>query len=207
MKIEKPAVEPSMDEILASIRHIISDDSREGKEPFSISRNRDDILDLTDALPEEGQKTESLQEEKKENPKCAIPNLQKEGTLHSLKEFSETKQEETSRELPTSDYGFEESLVSPAAISEAAQAFHSLNKLASESPKYADPRFNEGIGGQTVEALVRETLKPLLKEWLDTNLPTLVRWVVNEQVERIVRQVSSTHSPSASEKEKSYSKL
>ncbi len=207
MKIEKPAVEPSMDEILASIRHIISGDSREEKEPFSISRNRDDILDLTDALPEEGQKTESVQEEKKENPKCAIPNLQKEGTGHLLKEFSETKQEEASRDFPTPDYGFEEPLVSTAAISEAAQALHSLNKLASESPKYADSRFSEGFGGQTVENLVRETLKPLLKEWLDTNLPTLVRWVVNEQVERIVRQVGATHSPSASEKEKSYSKL
>ena len=207
MKIETPASEPSMDEILASIRHIISGDPRDEKEPFSASRNHEDILDLTDALPEEVQKMESSKGEKKENPKHMISDVRKEATIHPIKEFSGKVSEETTRELPTARHMFEESLVSPAAISEAAQALHSLNKLASESPKYTDPRFNEGVGGQTVENLVREILKPLLKEWLDTNLPSLVRWVVNEQVERIVRQGGAAQHESAVDKEKPYPKL
>ena len=57
------------------------------------------------------------------------------------------------------------------------------------------------MGGKTVESLVRETLKPLLKEWLDRNLPTLVRWVVHEQVEKMVHQMAR-HEQSV-EKEKS----
>jgi Uncharacterized protein conserved in bacteria len=35
---------------------------------------------------------------------------------------------------------------------------------------------------------LREILKPLLKEWLDANLPVLVRWIVNEQIEKIMEQ-------------------
>lgn len=207
MKIETAASEPSMDEILASIRHIISGDSQNEREPCSTSRNHDDILDLTDALPEESQKMADPEGEKKENPQHRVSDLRKEATIHPIKEFCGKAPERTTQEHPTARHTFEEPLVSTTAISEAAQAFQSLNKLASESPKYADSRFSEGFGGQTVENLVRETLKPLLKEWLDTNLPSLVRWVVNEQVERIVRQVNATQPERTSEKEKSYSKL
>lgn len=37
----------------------------------------------------------------------------------------------------------------------------------------------------TLEALVREMLKPMLREWLDANLPTLVEQMVNREIARI----------------------
>lgn len=185
MKIEKPATEPSMDEILASIRHIISGDSQDGEKNHLASPYHDDILDLTNLLPEEGQKMDEKKEDPK--PKSAFPK-------ESLEKTKDTTY--------TSHSPFGEPLVSPSAVSEAALSFQALNKVASESPRYPDPRLNAGIGGQTVENLVREALRPLLKEWLDANLPTLVRWVVNEQVERIVRQVNAVQPETASEKDK-----
>jgi hypothetical protein len=35
--------------------------------------------------------------------------------------------------------------------------------------------------------VVRELLRPLLKQWLDTNLPTIVETQVRAEVERISR--------------------
>ena len=41
--------------------------------------------------------------------------------------------------------------------------------------------------GQTVEGVVRELLKPMLKEWLDHNLPAIVEARVEAELERIAR--------------------
>src|SRR5262249_18634046 len=41
--------------------------------------------------------------------------------------------------------------------------------------------------GQTVEGVVRELLKPMLKEWLDRNLPSIVEARVEAELERIAR--------------------
>ena len=44
-------------------------------------------------------------------------------------------------------------------------------------------------GGPTIEDLVREEIRPLLKEWLDTHLPSLVERLVQVEVERVVGRV------------------
>ncbi len=41
-------------------------------------------------------------------------------------------------------------------------------------------------GGPTIEDLVREELRPILKQWLDANLPTLVERCVRQEIERVV---------------------
>ena len=41
--------------------------------------------------------------------------------------------------------------------------------------------------GQTVEGVVRELLKPMLKDWLDQNLPAIVEARVEAELERIAR--------------------
>ena len=43
-----------------------------------------------------------------------------------------------------------------------------------------------GNSGITLEQLVREICTPILKEWLDTNLPYMVERVVKQEIERIV---------------------
>ncbi len=41
-------------------------------------------------------------------------------------------------------------------------------------------------GGPTIEDLVRAELRPLLKQWLDANLPGLVERLVRVEIERVV---------------------
>jgi hypothetical protein len=45
-----------------------------------------------------------------------------------------------------------------------------------------------GNSGITLEQLVREICTPILKEWLDTNLPYMVERVVKQEIERIVNR-------------------
>jgi cell pole-organizing protein PopZ len=41
-------------------------------------------------------------------------------------------------------------------------------------------------GGPTLEDMVREEMRPMLKDWLDTNLPPLVERLVRAEIERMV---------------------
>lgn len=44
-----------------------------------------------------------------------------------------------------------------------------------------------GNGGATLESLTRDILRPMLKEWLDENLPSVVERMVEKEISRISR--------------------
>jgi uncharacterized protein len=46
---------------------------------------------------------------------------------------------------------------------------------------------NEQKPSTSLEDLVKETLRPMLKSWLDDNLPGLVESIVRAEIERISR--------------------
>jgi cell pole-organizing protein PopZ len=46
-------------------------------------------------------------------------------------------------------------------------------------------------GGPTIEDLVREEIRPLLKQWLDANLPPVVERLVRAEIERVVGRAIS----------------
>ena len=43
-------------------------------------------------------------------------------------------------------------------------------------------------GETSLEGLTRELMKPMLKEWLDTNLPDIVEAMVAREIERITKK-------------------
>lgn len=43
-------------------------------------------------------------------------------------------------------------------------------------------------GSDTLEGLVRELLKPMMREWLDTNLPRIVETMVAREISRITQR-------------------
>ena len=70
----------------------------------------------------------------------------------------------------------DEPLVSGKAVKASKAALAALANVT------IDPR----AGENTLDALVREMLRPMLKEWLDANLPDLVERVVAREVARII---------------------
>ncbi len=75
-----------------------------------------------------------------------------------------------------------EGLVSTEATAAAAAAMSRLkDKLAAA---------HTAVGGsdRSLEALVRETMAPHLRSWLDRNLPELVERIVREEIEKLVKR-------------------
>lgn len=70
----------------------------------------------------------------------------------------------------------DKSLISEAAEKQVAASFGSLNQALIEEQKR--------LLNEKMEAMLR----PMLQEWLDTNLPPLVERLVREEIERVVRR-------------------
>jgi cell pole-organizing protein PopZ len=67
-------------------------------------------------------------------------------------------------------------LVSETVAAAAAASFGHLSASIAMPPS-----------GLTLDDVVRELLRPLLQQWLDANLPTIVQEAVQAEVDRIAR--------------------
>jgi cell pole-organizing protein PopZ len=72
-------------------------------------------------------------------------------------------------------------LVAPEAAAAAASSVGSLVRTIA-----AERTVQVHSGGPTIEDIVRQELRPLLKEWLSANLPPLVERLVRAEIERVV---------------------
>lgn len=77
-----------------------------------------------------------------------------------------------------------ESLVGETAAASAASSFAGLS-ASLRKPEPAEP---PSVAGPTIDDLARQLLRPMLKDWLDANLPAIVEAQVKKEVERIARQ-------------------
>ncbi len=72
-------------------------------------------------------------------------------------------------------------LLAPAAAAAASSSVAGLMRtLAAERATQLHR------GGPTIEDLVREEIRPILKDWLDNHLPPLVERLVRAEIERVV---------------------
>jgi cell pole-organizing protein PopZ len=74
-------------------------------------------------------------------------------------------------------------LVAPEAAAAAASSVGSLVRTLAERSMQVHS------GGPTIEDIVREEIRPLLKSWLDANLPPIVERLVRTEIERVVGRV------------------
>ena len=176
--------DPSMDDILASIRKIISDDEARAQvssdeatvqargRPAVVppTAGRDDVLLLTDLI---------------EEPKSAVvpPPI-------PLPRIDPVRAAEMPQPSIEPVRPADSTLVGGGVAGSAASAFARLNQAVQDSVP-APAADNPGpalASGKTVEELVKETLRPMLKEWLDQNLPQLVERYVEREIVRLTRR-------------------
>lgn len=74
------------------------------------------------------------------------------------------------------------SLASQHTVSTSAQAFSKLTAVAQQQQVRG-----EMLSSVTLDQLVMDVTKPLIKEWIDKNLATLVETMVAKEIERITR--------------------
>ena len=77
-----------------------------------------------------------------------------------------------------------EELLDDSKAQSLAQSFSVLKTLA--EPGVAPQIVRSGE--TSLEGLTRELLRPMLKNWLDTNLPILVEGMVAKEIERITKK-------------------
>lgn len=71
--------------------------------------------------------------------------------------------------------GLSFNLISAAAGAQIAQSFGELAELF------------DGVERPSVEQMAQDMLRPMLQDWLEDNLPTLVERLVREEIERVAR--------------------
>jgi uncharacterized protein len=191
MSDAKAQQEPSMEEILASIRRIISEDA-DGQKPAAAPEAApppsaepdpepdDDILDLTDKVNDDGSVV-SLHRQSDDD----FPELAQSKPAFSLNDHEVTGEQD---EISFDHDEFSQALMSGGSSAAAASAFAQLEQEMSVPPRAGAPAAPPARGGSlTVEQLVMEAVRPLLKDWLDHNLPGLVEDLVKLEIERVAQ--------------------
>ncbi len=160
------AHEPSMEEILASIRNIIAEE----REPAQAA-------DLKPApLPPAGAPAPQIVYSKDAS---ALHRNLTEATLRADANAPTVvwRRPQPAESLPAPDpvAPDEEPLLSSEANEAVSATFGALSaSLAARSAEVAD-------------GLVREMLRPMLKQWLDENLPAIVERLVRAEIQRVAR--------------------
>lgn len=170
--------EPTMEEILASIRRIIADDDAPAgaAEPAAA---QDDVLDLTEfAEPEPEPVAAEAFDPFDDAPADTAPPQVIEDLMILDRDEPAPAPIPAPAPAPVAAPVGDGLLAAPAAAA-ASSAFSRLSSLG------AAPIAVSGIGGMTVEALARELMRPMLKEWLDANLPAIVEAAVEAEVARV----------------------
>lgn len=114
------------------------------------------------------------------------PALEVTPELEPLLELAPEEEPEESFAEQTDDEG----IVSADTIAASVQSLATLHAAQEQQRlKSAQDARLATLGAPTLEDITKTLLKPLLKEWLDANLPTVVETIVREEVKRITGQV------------------
>lgn len=166
---DQSSQEPTMEEILASIRRIISEDDAPASEEAAPEPEAEPEPEPAFELP-------PLEEDEDDGVLELTEKVDSVGDLDVYAATASEPEEEESFDLPPLDDGPGEGLVSDPTAAAAAAAFGALSKNILMPPE-----------GRTLEDVVKTLLRPLLKQWLDDNLPGIVETAVQAEVERIAR--------------------
>lgn len=177
--------EPSMEEILSSIKRIIAEDAEAGLSAAPRTKRAvtapaapvadatplpeadvdappaGEVLELTETAPEEDDAMAIAESAAPPAPIIAPDAVLKPQTQAQAQPQSEPQ------------------IVSPDTVAASRSSIAALSALIVKP---------EVTGSDTLEGMVRDMLKPMLAEWLDARLPGIVEAAVREEIARITAQ-------------------
>ncbi|HWV13410.1 MAG TPA: DUF2497 domain-containing protein [Sphingobium sp.] len=149
--------EPSMEDILSSIKRIIAEEGEEAAQAAT-RRGKSDASSKQAAAP-------------------ADPAVEEVLELTDELGAEEPMPAHKTAEAPRVELAVEDNSI--LSVESEVAARHSLSTLSSMLVTPKDGEDN------TLDGLVRSMLKPMLKEWLDARLPALVEEMVAKEIARI----------------------
>jgi cell pole-organizing protein PopZ len=211
------AQEPSMEEILASIRRIIADDdaTKPAKAPESAAPPKPPSAAAPSRPPPPAPPQKAAPPPPAGVSKPAAPSANSQDEIDAM--LAELDGPKATPKPPAADVlDLTEAMAAPAPAPARpapgpASSFRTIDGasdvvfsnrpapppdralISNETIAAVDSAFNSlahtviGQNARTLEDLVREMLRPMLKSWLDDNLPGLVERIVRAEIERVSR--------------------
>lgn len=188
--------EPSMEDILASIRRILAEDGE---------ADQDDEVDDT-SVPESPPETppDDFATAEPEPVAAAVPEIELDEELaemplelpEDIPDLPEAIEEPVAPPMP--EPKVEEPVFDLTPAMKAAAEHALISKPAAQSSTDVLSQLAKAILNRrdmsisasqvTLEEMVREMLRPLLKEWLDRNLPYLIERLVKREMDIMVNR-------------------
>lgn len=194
---------PSVDDILQSIRGVISDNEsylEEKTYDLDGKKNYDeaDVLQLTDLYQEPSGKKITEQHSiitQIDNSLKAVNQKTKNDDL-DLSEYLEisaieakNRSNQKGSKIKTKQVpNLNDSLISDSVKSESKKQLKGLINNFSKSAAFSKNSSGQVNfrNGTSLEDLVIETMKPLLSEWLNTNLPVIIKQIVEKEIKKLI---------------------
>lgn len=177
------SAEPSMEEILSSIKRIIAEEEsgptrgrrmgRVVQAPVEEEEDEDEVLELSEPV-----EAVAPQPEPQPEPPAAVQPERRPEPVAVAPEPVRAESKPVSQPVtpPPAPADVPEAIVSSQTVAASRGALDQLARLMVKPEPGSDG---------TLEGLVREMLKPVLREWLDANLPGMVEAMVQSEIKRI----------------------
>jgi cell pole-organizing protein PopZ len=167
--------EPSMEDILSSIKRIIAEEGdaaaanrprrpARAAAPAAVSADDDEILELNEPAPSEAIRPE---------PRRAPQPIQRETPRVDLRDVAP---EAVPQPAPA------DSILSQTTAEATRGPLEALSRMVVK-PEAAPAALP--VGETSLEGMVREMIRPMLRDWLDANLPRMVEEMVQREISRI----------------------
>jgi uncharacterized protein len=194
--------EPSMEEILASIRRIIADDEPANETTESRQDNVATARESAAPAPPRPSAAPSYAAPAHAAPTSPPPRIAPADAAASTPPMSEEEIDSmlahlrgTPRQPSAASARTEAATASePAPTLDAPRAaIEERGLLSAATTAAVDAAFDalartaQARNGRTLEEVVSELLRPMLKTWLDENLPEMVERLVRAEIERVSR--------------------
>lgn len=198
--------EPSIEEILDSIKQIISDEEGDDDADVSVDQeftedsDEDDVLVLTDTVQSES-KPEVLAddtEDETEEEFIAEPEEDQDVIEEEEPQPLEAAEDEIPEEQEDEEPDIEIDMLDKQPVSDTVKtSTGSLEKVLTDKAQQAALQgFSDLVrqstlerGGITLEDIVRSELNPMLREWLDKYLPDIIERLVKEELHEITKRI------------------
>ncbi len=200
MSDPKPKSEPSMDEILATVRRIIAEDESDGAPaPASVPIVSSDVLDLTEALEPDGSVRHIApfggsppNPNEPRVPPLSDGRIEPEPPRSAAAAETADRQESPGRSAEANEgASLRDASLRDASLREprgnATSGQEARIAPTASTPPEGIPEGEVRLGGgeRTLEDITRELLRPMLQRWLQENLQGVIEQEVRAQLARV----------------------
>lgn len=189
-----------MEEILASIRRIIADDNPDAAKPGAASAQAAAPAPKVQSAPASQAAQKPAMSQNDIDAMLADQAAEESDVLELGEPVSPPRPPESAagfQQVPASDVMFREEPafepLAPPPAQYVPRETPAERLLSAETNAAVSAAFGSlattilSENARTIEDLVREMLRPMLKAWLDDNLPGLVERMVRAEIERVSR--------------------